>query len=75
MMRCSLEGCGGEYEARKVIHAVRHRGQIVVIDGAPAEVCNRCGDALLRPETVRRLEAPLAHEPAAVRSAPLYEYA
>ncbi|RLC69324.1 MAG: hypothetical protein DRI52_09145, partial [Chloroflexi bacterium] len=34
-------------------------GQIVVIDHVPAEVCSVCGDVLLRPEAVRRIEALL----------------
>ena len=31
-MQCSIEGCQGEYEVRKVAHTVRHQGEVVVID-------------------------------------------
>jgi len=60
-MKCSIEGCSGEYEERKIVHTVRHQGQVVVIDHVPAEVCSVCGDVLLKPETVRlRVKAPVA---------------
>ena len=74
-MKCSIEGCPGEYEDRRIIHTVRHHGQVMVIDGVPAEVCSLCGDVLLKPETVRRIEELLeaGSDPASV--APLYEYA
>jgi YgiT-type zinc finger domain-containing protein len=74
-MNCTLQGCPGTYEARTVVHTVRHRGEVIVIDHVPAEVCSVCGDVLLRPETVRRIEELLrtAAEPA--RAVPLYEYA
>jgi YgiT-type zinc finger domain-containing protein len=69
-----MTGCAGEYEAGSVTHTVRHRGEIVVIDHVPADVCSVCGDTLLAPETVRGLERMLAHRDAPVRSAPVYEY-
>ncbi|MDE0077713.1 MAG: YgiT-type zinc finger protein [Caldilineaceae bacterium] len=59
MMNCSIEGCPGKYERGEVMQTVRHRGQVVVIDHVPAELCSVCGDALLRPEAVRRIETLL----------------
>lgn len=74
-MKCSIQGCPGDYEPRRVTHTVRHQGRIVVIDHVPAEVCSICGDVLLRPETVRHIEIMLSNEPAPARTIPLYEYA
>jgi YgiT-type zinc finger domain-containing protein len=74
-MRCSIQGCPGEYEEQSIIHTVRHRGEIVVIDGVPAEVCSLCGDVLLRPETIRRIERLLATRTTPTATAPLYQYA
>ena len=74
-MKCSIEGCPGEYEARKVVHTVRHHGQVMVIDHVPAEVCSVCGDVLLEPETVRRIEALLRTEYQPTSTVPLYEFA
>ena len=74
-MKCSLQGCHGEYEGRKIVHTVRHDGRLVVIENVPAEVCSMCGDVLLRPETVRRIEAILRKAGEPDRIAPVYEYA
>jgi YgiT-type zinc finger domain-containing protein len=75
MNRCPIRDRAGEYEERKIVHTVRHRGRIVVIAGVPAGVCSVCGDVLLRPDTVRRLETILAESREPDRTAPVYEYA
>lgn len=74
-MKCSLEGCSGQYEVTQVVHPVRHRGQVIVIDHVPAEACSVCGDVLLKPETVRRIEEMLKASGQPSRTVPLYEYA
>lgn len=74
-MRCSIKGCLGEYQDRKIVHTVRHDERVVVIDGVPAEVCSACGDVLLKPETVRRIEEILREAGKPDRTAPVYEYA
>ncbi len=74
-MRCAIQGCPGEYEARTVVHTVKRQGEVVVIDHVPAEVCNICGDVLFAPETVRRIEALLQATPPPDRKVPLYEFA
>jgi YgiT-type zinc finger domain-containing protein len=74
-MKCTLQGCSGEFEARKVVHTIKRRGEVIVIDHVPAEVCTVCGDVLLTPETVRRIEALLQATPPPNRNVPLYEFA
>ena len=73
-MKCSIEGCPGEYEEKKVVHTVRHQGKVIVIDHVPAEVCSVCGDVLFKPETVRRIEELLRAEIPPSGTVPLYEY-
>jgi YgiT-type zinc finger domain-containing protein len=73
-MKCSIEGCPGEHEDRRIVHTVRRDGEVIVIDGVPAEVCPVCGDVLLRPETIRRIEELLEGEATPVSTAPLYQY-
>ena len=58
----------------RITHTVRHRGRLVVIDGVPADVCSLCGDILLMPGTVRRIEELLETTPDTARTAPVYEY-
>lgn len=74
-MKCSIAQCPGEYEERLVVHTVRHKGEVIVFDNVPAEVCPVCGDVLFRPETVRRIEEMLATRGNPTRKVPLYEFA
>lgn len=74
-MKCSIRECVGQYEDRMIVHTVTHRGRITVIDGVPAEVCRVCGDVLLKPDTVRRIEDIIAAAAVPVRTAPVYEFA
>jgi YgiT-type zinc finger domain-containing protein len=74
-VKCSIEGCQGEYEERLIVHTVRHQGQPVVIDHVPAEVCTVCGDVLLTPGTVRGIEALLQAGRQPTGTVPLYEFA
>lgn len=72
---CSLQGCSGAYEARHVVHTVRYRGEIIVIEEVPAEVCSACGDVLFSPETVRHLQRIVRERSQPVaRHAPVYQY-
>ena len=73
-MKCSIKGCPGIYEDRKILHTVRHRGQVLVIEGVPAEVCSLCGDILLTPETIRRIEQLMQLSSQPDRVVPLLEY-
>lgn len=75
MMKCSIQRCPGDYEERKIVHTLRHKGQVIVIDHVPAEVCTICGDVLFRPDTVRQIERLLRKREQPVSTVPLYEYA
>jgi YgiT-type zinc finger domain-containing protein len=74
-MKCSIPACPGDYEERLIVHTLRHRGQVIVINHVPAEVCSVCGDVLLKPETVRRIEELVQAVGKPARTVPLYEYA
>ena len=74
-MKCSINGCPGEYEARKIFHTVKQEGRIIVIDNVPADVCSVCADTLLKPDTVRRIEVLLRQERPPATTVPLYEFA
>ena len=64
-----------EYELREIIHPVRSKGKLIVIDHVPADVCTVCGDVLLSPETVRHIESILKKTGKPETSAPVFEYA
>lgn len=72
---CTLRDCTGEYEERVIIHTVRYRGRPIVIDHGPAQVCGVCGDVLLAPDTIRRIELLLKMSTQPASTAPVYEFA
>ena len=69
-MKCDL--CQGQYENRTTVLTFQRRGQSVVVEGVPAQVCDRCGDTLLSESIVREVEDLLDREPEG--SAPLYRF-
>ncbi len=73
-MKCSIQGCPGEYEQREVIHTIHQGDYIIVVEHVPAEVCNFCGDVLFTPETVRQIESLRRQAPPPKRSVPLYDF-
>ncbi len=74
-MNCTIVGCPGMYEARETVCIERVRGQLIVIEHVPVDVCDVCGDVLFRPETVRHLETLRHTDAPPARTVPLYEYA
>lgn len=73
-MKCSIHGCPGDYEANEIVHTVERRGEVVVIEHVPAQVCSVCGDVLLGADTVRHIENLLTGRRRPTRTAPVYEY-
>lgn len=74
-MKGTIQGVPGEYEERTIVHTLKHQGNVVVIDHVPAEVCSVCGDVLLTPDTIRRIEKLLEAMPKPTKAVPLYEFA
>ena len=75
MMKCSIQGCPGEYENKLIVHVVQRRGEMFLLEHVPAEVCSICGDTLLTPQTVTRIEQMLTNSQRPERFAPVYEFA
>ena len=73
-MKCSIKDCPGEYEERQIVHTVNFQGDVKVFDHVPAEVCSLCGDVLLKPETVRRIDEMLHSSTCPIKTVPLYDY-
>ena len=74
-MSCSIQGCPGEYKNTTILHTVRHKGEVMVFDHVPAEVCSICGDTLLSSETVRHLDALMRNPAKSEKVALIYNYA
>lgn len=73
-MKCSIRGCPGHYETRRIVHTVRQGDEVSVFENVPADVCSVCGDTLLDPETVRRLEGLMKDKNLPAKFIPLYHY-
>src|SRR5437868_6905703 len=73
-MSSDLRACSCVYEERMIAHTVHYRGELIVIDHVPADVCTICGDVLLKPETVRKIEKLLRQRSEPANMVPLYEY-
>ncbi len=74
-MKCSFKNCSGEYENEFIVHTVRKGDEIIVFENVPAEVCTICGDSILKPDTVRRLEKAIKERAKPEKMIPLYAYA
>jgi YgiT-type zinc finger domain-containing protein len=73
-MKCSIQGCPGEYVRQAIVHTVKRHGDVLVFDGVPAEVCDVCSDTLLTPETIRHIEALIEEHAEPRTHAPVYAY-
>jgi YgiT-type zinc finger domain-containing protein len=74
-MKCSIQGCPGTYEPKRILHTIGRGDDVQVFTDVPAEVCDVCSDTLLAPGTVRRLEELAKAKKKPHKYAPLYEYA
>ncbi|MFP4501057.1 MAG: YgiT-type zinc finger protein [Candidatus Hydrogenedentota bacterium] len=73
-MKCSIQGCPGQYEARTILHTVKRGEDVFVFENVPADVCDVCSDTLLAPETIRHIEALLEDHAEPCKQAPVYVY-
>ncbi len=75
MKKCPL--CGGELEAKTVTHPQEYGGRIIILENVPAEVCQQCGEVLIRPDVLERMQALVWSDTAPGRTAhvPVYDLA
>jgi YgiT-type zinc finger domain-containing protein len=75
MSRCPL--CGGELEEKTITHAQEYKEKIVILENVPAEICRQCGEVLLRPDVLERVQELVWSEAAPKRTAsvPVYDLA
>jgi YgiT-type zinc finger domain-containing protein len=75
MKRCPL--CGGELKERKITHPQEYNGKIIILENLPAEVCLQCGEVLLSPDILERVQELVWSKTAPKRrtSVPVYDLA
>ncbi|MBU1671912.1 MAG: type II toxin-antitoxin system MqsA family antitoxin [Actinobacteria bacterium] len=76
-MNDKCPACGGTIREDKVRHPPEHEGRIVIIENMPVLVCNQCGEILLRPETMKKIQKLVwsGSEPERTESIPVYDLA
>lgn len=74
-MTCPL--CRAETEERLITYVQEFEGRVAIIENVPAEVCGQCGERVLKPDVVRRIQKIVWEAPAAPRTAevPVYDLA
>ena len=71
--KCPL--CGGRLLDRRITHPQLYQGKIVILENVPAEVCGQCGEVLIRPEVLDRLQELVwsEEEPKRTTQVPVYD--
>lgn len=54
MSNCPV--CGGKLESRKITYPQEYTGKIVVLENVPAEVCQQCGEILIAPDVLKKVQ-------------------
>lgn len=75
MNQCPI--CGGELQARSVTYPQEYGESIVILENVPAEVCRQCGEVLLRPEVLEKVQEVVwsGTTPKRMASIPVYDLA
>ena len=75
MKRCPL--CGGAMEKRTITHPQEYKGKLIILENVPAEVCFQCGEVLLHPDVLERMQEVVWSKTAPKRTAsvPVYDLA
>lgn len=54
MTKCPF--CGGKLEKKTVTHPQSYQGKIYILENIPAEICSQCGEVLLQPEVLEKVQ-------------------
>ncbi len=75
MKKCPL--CGGELEEQVISHPQEYKGKIIILENVPTKVCRQCGEVLIRPEVLERMQEVVWSRTSPNRTArvPVYDLA
>ena len=48
--------CRGKLEEKTITYPQSYQGKIYILEDVPAEVCHQCGEVLLLPDVVERIQ-------------------
>ena len=72
MMKCTVQGCPGAMEPRKIVHTFMRGGKPIVVEDLPAYVCPICGYTVLDLEVLDTLFALDPETTSPVGQAPVF---
>jgi YgiT-type zinc finger domain-containing protein len=74
-MTCAF--CKGELEERLIRYVSDFEGRVIIVENVPAGVCIQCGEKIIRPEVVERIQRVVWQHPSPRRRAqvPVYDLA
>ncbi|MBI4287931.1 MAG: type II toxin-antitoxin system MqsA family antitoxin [Chloroflexi bacterium] len=75
MTKCPF--CKGELSKKTVTHPQVYRGKVYILENIPAEVCSQCGEVLLRPGVLEKIQQLIwSHtQPKRTAEVPVYDLA
>ncbi|MBU4175037.1 MAG: type II toxin-antitoxin system MqsA family antitoxin [Actinobacteria bacterium] len=69
MNRCTF--CGGKTEEKKVTHPQEYKGKIILLENVPVIVCLQCGEVLLKPGVLEKIQEVVWTETPPKRTTPV----
>lgn len=75
MTKCPF--CGGKLEEKTITHPQAYQGKVYIMENIPAEVCSQCGEVLLRPDVLEKVQQLIwsGAEPRRTAQVPVYDLA
>ena len=59
--------CKGDVAARLIRYVQEYKGDVIIIENVPAEVCTQCGEPLIRPDVAEKIQKLVWEQPGSKR--------
>jgi HTH-type transcriptional regulator / antitoxin MqsA len=66
--------CVSIMESKKITYPQEYKGKIVILEKVPAEVCRQCGEVLLKPDILKKVQELVCSETKPKRTAQVAVY-
>ena len=75
MNKCPF--CGGKLIRKTITHPQAYLGKIYILENVPAEVCSQCGEVLISPEVLEKIQELVwsGEKPGRRAEVPVYDLA
>ena len=75
MIKCPF--CRGKLIEKTITHPQSYQGKIYILENVPAEVCSQCGEVLISPEVLEKIQELVwsGEKPGRKAEVPVYDLA